>query len=74
MGSEDVPEIPKLTDEQRDWLLHSESLWREAHAIAASNSGVDAGDVYHALRCLEYPPAQRLSRGLTRVRNRPHLG
>jgi hypothetical protein len=33
---------------------------------------MDPGDVYHALRCLELPPAERLHRGLTRVRRRPH--
>jgi hypothetical protein len=33
------------TDEQRDWLLHSAALWREAHSIAAANPGVDVGDV-----------------------------
>jgi hypothetical protein len=60
------------TDEQRDWLLHSAALWREAHAIAAANPGVDVGDVYHSLRCLELSPSQRLARGLTRVRRHPH--
>ena len=63
-----------LTDDERDWALRSEALWREAHVIAAANPGVDAGDVYHALRSLELPPAERLRRGLTRVRTRPHLG
>lgn len=61
-----------LTDGQRAWLLSSEALWREAHAIAAANPGVDPGDVYHALRSLELPPSERLRRGLTRVRTRPH--
>jgi hypothetical protein len=69
-----VPELENLTGQQRDWLLHSETLWREAHSIAAANPGVDPGDAYHALRCLELPPVQRLGRGLTRVRNRPHRG
>jgi hypothetical protein len=71
---ETVQELEDLMDEQRDWVLHSEALWREAHAIAAANPGVDPGDLYHALRCLELPPAQRLDRGLTRVRTRSHLG
>jgi hypothetical protein len=62
------------TDEQRDWLLHSAALWREAHSIAAANPGVDVGDVYHSLRCLELSPSQRLGRGLTRVRRHPHAG
>jgi hypothetical protein len=62
------------TDEQLDWLLHSAALWREAHSIAAANPGVDVGDVYHSLRCLELSPSQRLGRGLTRVRRHPHAG
>lgn len=68
-----VPELDDLTDQQRDWVLHSEAPWREAHSIAAAHGGVDAGDVYHALGCLELTPAQRLGRGLDRVRTRPRL-
>lgn len=66
------PAFEGLTDRERDWLLHSEALWREAHVIAADNPAIDAGDVYHTLRCLELPPAERLARALTRVRHRPH--
>jgi hypothetical protein len=33
---------------------------------------VDPGDVYHALRCLELTPAERLRRGLSRGRLRAH--
>ena len=69
-----LPDIETLTDQARDWLLHSEALRREAHAIASAHAGMDPGDVYHALRCLELPPSQRLGRGLTRVRTRPHVG
>lgn len=61
-----------LTEDQRAWVLHSEQAWRRAHAIARDNSGVDVGDVYHALRTLELPRAERLRRGLSRVRFRPH--
>lgn len=61
-----------LTDDQRAWVLQSETLWRKAHAIVNENPGLDAGDVYHALRTLELPPGERLLRGLTRVRPRPH--
>lgn len=68
-----VPESEDLTENERAWLRHSEALWREAHSVAAANPNVDPGDVYHALRCLELPPAERLHRGLTRVRNRSHL-
>ena len=67
-------ELEMLKDDQRAWILHSEALWREAHAIAGMNPGLDPGDVYHAFRCLELPPAERLRRGLTRVRARSHLG
>ena len=65
-------DIEHLTEDERAWVLHSEALWREAHAIARATAGVDPGDIYHALRCLELPPAARLRRGLTRVRHRPH--
>jgi hypothetical protein len=61
-----------LPDAERAWLLHSEGLWRQAHAIVSRQPDLDAGDVYHALRNLELPPAERLRRGLTRVRVRPH--
>jgi len=66
------PELQSLTEDQRAWVLSSESLWREAHAIAAANPGLDPGDVYHALRCLDLSPTERLHRGLTRVRDRSH--
>jgi hypothetical protein len=65
-------DLEALTGDERAWILHSETLWREAHAIAAANPGVDPGDVYHALRALELSPADRLRRGLSRVRTRPH--
>jgi len=60
---------------QRDndnWLLHSEKLWRQAHAIVRENPNLDAGDVYHSLQFLELPAGERLRRGLTRVRARPN--
>lgn len=61
-----------LTVEQRAWVLHSEALRRRALAIVSQRPDLDAGDVYHALRTLELSPAERLRRGLTRVRVRPH--
>jgi hypothetical protein len=67
-----VEDLQGLTEEQRAWVRHSEALWRQAHAIAQANPGLDVGDLYHALRCLELPPAERLRRGLARVRLRPH--
>jgi hypothetical protein len=72
--SGDSPDVDTLTDDQRAWLLRSELLWREAHAIAASHPGMDPGDVYHALRTLDLLPAERLRRGLSRVRRRSHRG
>jgi hypothetical protein len=57
-----------LTDDQRAWILHSEALWREAQEIVGENPNHDAGTVYHSLRNLELSPAERLHRGLTRVR------
>jgi hypothetical protein len=59
-----------LTGQQRDWALHSEGLWARARAIAHAHPHVDAGDVYHALRCLELDPATRLRQALTRGRLR----
>ena len=56
--------------EPRAWVLNSEALWRRAHRIAAANVGMDAGDVYHALRCLALSPQERLRRGLGRGRLR----
>jgi hypothetical protein len=55
-----------LTSDQLAWLLHSEALWREAHAIVSEQPTLDPGDVYHALRALELSPTERLRRGLTR--------
>jgi len=60
------------TAAEEAWVSHSETLWREAHAIVAARPELDPGDVYHALRSLELAPAERLRRGLTRVRDRPH--
>jgi hypothetical protein len=62
----------ELTDDQKAWLIGSERLWREADAIVANRPDLDASDVYHSLRSLSLPPAERLRRGLTRVRVRPH--
>jgi hypothetical protein len=64
--------LASLTDEQRTWIVHSESLWRIAHAIVTERRELDAGDVYHALRCLELSPTERLARGLSRGRLGTH--
>ena len=72
-GETQSPFAP-LTPAQQAWAEHSAALWSEAHVIAAANPGLDPGDVYHALRSLELAPAERLRRGLTRVRHRPDAG
>jgi len=61
-----------LTVEERAWLAHSEQLWRQARAIVEQNRDLDAGDVYHALRCLELPAGERLRLGLSRGRLGTH--
>ena len=61
-----------LTDAQRAWALHSEALWARARAIARAHPAIDVGDVYHALRCLELTPAERLRRGLSRGKLRTY--
>lgn len=64
--------LAALTAEQEAWAQHSEALWRRAHALADAHAGLDAGDIYHALRCLELSPAERLRRGLSRGQLRTH--
>jgi len=66
------PELAALTEEQRAWALHSEALWSRARALASARPDLDAGDLYHALRCLELTPGERLARGLSRGRLRAH--
>jgi hypothetical protein len=62
-----------LTGEQRDWLRRSEELWLKAQEIVREDPDRDLGNVYHALRNLELTPAERLQRGLNRVRrSRPN--
>jgi hypothetical protein len=61
-----------LTDQQRAWAMHSEALWGRAREIAREHPEVDAGDVYHALRCLELTPAARLRQALHRGRLRAY--
>jgi hypothetical protein len=67
-------DIADLTEAQRAWVRHNDELWSEAQAIAAAHPGLDVGDIYHALRALDLTPAERLHRGLTRVRRRSHRG
>lgn len=72
MGTKPVDELDALTPSQLAWARHSERLWRRAHALASGAPEVDPGDVYHALRCLELAPEERLKRGLSRGRLRTH--
>jgi uncharacterized protein YecT (DUF1311 family) len=58
--------LSALTPEQRAWLVHAEALWRRAHALAQAHPGHDPSDFYHALRCLELTPSERLWAGLGR--------
>ena len=67
-----VEALHDLTPSERAFALHSEELWRRAHHVARRHPGIDAGDVYHALRCLELNPSERLRRGLSRGRLRAH--
>jgi hypothetical protein len=68
-----VPAIVDQTDEHL-WLKTSEALWNKAHEIARRQADLDPGDIYHALRAQALTPSERLRRGLTRVRVRPHAG
>jgi hypothetical protein len=64
--------LAALTPSQREWAEASERLWRRAHDIAERYPDVDVSDLYHALRCLQLTPSQRLLRALQRGRLRPH--
>ncbi|GMV22446.1 MAG: hypothetical protein AMXMBFR57_23950 [Acidimicrobiia bacterium] len=72
MSSDPGDALDALTPSQREWARHSERLWQRAYALASDAPAVDPGDVYHALRCLELPPEERLKRGLSRGRLRTH--
>ena len=61
-----------LSAEQRAFALRSEAMWRRAREGASGNPGVDAGDIFHALLCLELTPTERLRRGLARGRLRAY--
>jgi len=57
-----------LSDDQREWALKSEGRWRRAYALAERFTDSDVSDLYHALRCLELSPTERLAAGLQRGR------
>lgn len=64
--------VRDLTESERELAIQSETRWQRAHHIASLHPGVDPSDVYHALRCLELDPAERLRRGLSRGRLRTY--
>jgi hypothetical protein len=73
MSGTDAPgglSLLDLTPDQRAWAERSERRWQRAHAIAARYPDSDASDLYHALRCLELSPTERLAAGLQRGRLR----
>jgi len=59
-----------LTPTERAWAQQPERRWQRAHAIANRHPECDPGDVFHALRCLELSPSERLAAGLQRGRLR----
>ncbi len=71
-----VAPAEQLSPEQRAWVIENEQLWRRAHEIAARNPGVDVGGIYHVLRNLKKPPAERLRAALEHGRHffRAHAG
>ena len=64
--------LAALTPEQRVWARHSAERWGHAHELARRHPGHDCSDIYHALRCLELTPAERLRAGLQRGRLRAY--
>ncbi|MGH9201645.1 MAG: hypothetical protein ACRD2A_10470 [Vicinamibacterales bacterium] len=70
---EDGTTAPALTPEQDAWAEHARMLWDRAHALAREHPEHDPSDLYHALRCLELSPAERLRAGLQRGRLRAYF-
>jgi hypothetical protein len=66
----DASALEGLTDAQRAWAVRAEALWRRAHALADAHPEHDVSDLYHALRCLQLSPTDRLRLGLRRGRLR----
>lgn len=64
--------MDQRVSEQQAWVTRSESLWRTAHELARLHPGHDPSDLYHALRCLELTPSERLRAGLQRGRLRTY--
>jgi hypothetical protein len=71
--TETVPQaLIGLSQEQRQAALESEARWRLALEIASAHPGVDGGDVFQALQCLELSPTERLKRARSRGRLRTY--
>ena len=64
--------VAPLTLEQQTWAEHSAALWQRARELARMHPEHDPSDLYHALRCLELAPAERLRAGLQRGRLRTY--
>jgi hypothetical protein len=66
-----------FTPEQRKPLPHSAALWLEAQEIVAKRPDLNVNLVYQILQNLQLSPAERLWRGLSRIRlktGRPSTG
>lgn len=58
------PDLSQLTEEQRQWVIEHEALWRRAYEIVKRHPELDPSGVYHVLCNLRRTPGQRLKRGL----------
>jgi hypothetical protein len=61
-----------LTVAQEEMADRIRRRWERAFALARAHPEHDASDLYHALRCFELTPAERLRAGLQRGRLRTH--
>lgn len=64
MSYTDAVRVEEMNDEERDWVVANERLWRRAYAIAAEHPGLDASGLSHTLAGLELSPEARLRRAL----------
>ena len=67
-----VDAAPAGDEVERDFRASSMRRWQRAYDIVRGHPNLDVGDVYHALRCLELSPAERLRRGFSRGRLRAY--
>jgi hypothetical protein len=68
----DAIRAASLTVEQEALADRISRRWERAFELARAHPGHDASDLYHALRCLELTPAERLRAGLQRGRLRTY--